>query len=404
MTSQQATTSPMSAETANPFEALEASAQALLAAFSRAGFEAVSPAIIQPADVFLDVVGESLRARTYVFSDQDGDELCMRPDLTVPTCLLHLGRHPGAAVLAKYSYNGPAFRFQPLGSGRAHTREFRQTGIEAFGEANRERADAEVIATLVAGLEAAGLRKGYQLRLGDLGILRAILKAADMPARWRERLMHLFVRPDAFNAELARLTVEPGAGSAHIPKVLRETLDPDDPEAAEAAVAAYLEANGLEPIGLRDPSEITASLLARVADARTEPLSAKTAQLIASYVAIVAPARASVRRIRELATLMGINIEEAVGAYEWRLELMAQAGVDLERAEFSANFGRALAYYTGFVFEVVTPGLGRRSPVAGGGRYDRLLKAVGAPVDVPAVGAAVHTERLIAALGNGGAA
>ncbi len=394
----------MPAETAKQFEALEANAQTLLSVFTRGGFEAVSPAIIQPASVFLDVVGEKLRARTYVFSDPDGDELCMRPDITVPTCRLHLERHPLGNVPAKYSYNGPAFRFQPLGSDHAHTREFRQTGIEAFGEANRERAEAEVVATIVAGLEAAGLAS-YQLRFGDLGLLRAILRASDMPSRWRQRLMHLFWHPAAFKAELNRLTAEPGAASAHIPKALADALDPDNPAAAEAAVASYLEEKGIEAIGLRSTAEIAENLLGRVADARSEPLSAKTAQLIASYVAIVAPARASGRRIRELATLMGVNIEAAVGAHEWRLELLAQAGVDLDRAEFSADFGRQLEYYTGFVFEVVTQGLGRRSPVAGGGRYDHLLKAVGAPQDVPAVGAAVHTDRLLAAVvnGNGGA-
>ena len=391
----------MPAETAKQFEALEASAQTLLGVFSRAGFEGVSPAIIQPAGVFLDVVGEKLRARTYVFSDPDGDELCMRPDLTVPACRLHLERHPEANVAAKYSYNGPAFRFQPQGSDRAHTREFRQTGIEAFGEANRERAEAEIVATIIAALEEAGL-SSYTMRFGDLGILRAILRAADMPSRWRQRLMHLFWHPPAFKAELNRLTLEPGAASAAIPKALRDAIDPDDPKAAEAAVAVYLEENGIETIGARTVAEITDNLLGRVADARSEPLSAKTAQLIASYVAIVAPARSSARRIRELATLMGVNIEAALGAYEWRLELMARAGVDVDRAEFSADFGRALEYYTGFVFEVITPELGRRSPVAGGGRYDHLLKAVGAPRDVPAVGAAVHTDRLLPAL-NGGA-
>jgi ATP phosphoribosyltransferase regulatory subunit len=393
----------MPAETARQFEALEASAQTLLGVFTRAGFEGVSPAIIQPAGVFLDVVGEKLRARTYVFSDPDGDELCMRPDLTVPTCRLHLERHPDASVQAKYSYNGPAFRFQPQGSGRAHTREFRQTGIESFGEANREHAEAEIVATIVSGLEAAGL-SSYTMRFGDLGILRAILRAVDMPARWRQRLMHLFWHPPAFKAELNRLTLEPGAASAQIPKALRDAIDPDDPEAAEAAVAGYLEENGIEVVGARTVAEITDNLLGRVADARSEPLSAKTAQLIASYVAIVAPARAAARRIRELATLMGVNVEEALGACEWRLELMARSGVDIDRAEFSADFGRALEYYTGFVFEVVTPELGRRSPVAGGGRYDSLLKAVGAPGNVPAVGAAVHTNRLLPALnGNGGA-
>ncbi|MGE3230522.1 MAG: ATP phosphoribosyltransferase regulatory subunit, partial [Hyphomicrobium sp.] len=106
----------MPAETARQFETLEASAQTLMGVFARAGFEAVSPAIIQPADVFLRVVGERLRARTYVFSDLDGDELCMRPDITVPACRLHLERHPNGRVPAKYSYNGPAFRYQPQGS------------------------------------------------------------------------------------------------------------------------------------------------------------------------------------------------------------------------------------------------------------------------------------------------
>ncbi len=67
-------------------------------------------------------------------------------------------------------------------------------------------------------------------------------------------------------------------------------------------------------------------------------------------------------------------------------------------AEFSAEFGRNLEYYTGFVFEIIAPALGPKSPVAGGGRYDSLLAEVGAPRQVPAVGASIHTERLLAVL------
>ena len=74
------------------------------------------------------------------------------------------------------------------------------------------------------------------------------------------------------------------------------------------------------------------------------------------------------------------------------------ASVDLAGAEFSAEFGRNLEYYTGFVFEVIAPALGPRSPVAGGGRYDDLLADVGAPARVPAVGASIHTKRLLAVL------
>jgi ATP phosphoribosyltransferase regulatory subunit len=391
----------MTAETARQYEALEAAAQTVLSVFTRAGYEPVSPAIIQPAGVFLDVVGETLRARTYVFTDPDGDELCMRPDLTVPTCRLHLERHPAGTVAAKYSYNGPAFRFQPAGSDQAHTREFRQTGLESIGDADLARADAEIVATIAAALKAGGLST-YTLRFGDLGLFRAILDASEMPSRWRQRLMHHFWHPEQFQAELKRLTVEPGAISRHVPKGLRDTLDPKRPDEAEVAVARYLEAEGIESVGLRSTAEIAAGLLARVADATAYPLSAKTAQLIASYVAIVSPARASARRVRELATLIGVDIDKAIAAYERRLELLDRAGVDLDRAEFAADFGRALEYYTGFVFEVVVPGLGRKAPVAGGGRYDDLVKAVGAPRDVPAVGAAIHTDRLLAALNGGG--
>ncbi|NJO13052.1 MAG: hypothetical protein HC872_05830, partial [Gammaproteobacteria bacterium] len=84
--------------------------------------------------------------------------------------------------------------------------------------------------------------------------------------------------------------------------------------------------------------------------------------------------------------------------FQRRLDLIAKAGVDLGDAQFSAEFGRNLEYYTGFVFEVIAPALGPKSPIAGGGRYDDLLADAGAPVQVPAVGASIHTERLLAVL------
>ena len=81
-----------------------------------------------------------------------------------------------------------------------------------------------------------------------------------------------------------------------------------------------------------------------------------------------------------------------------RLELLQAEGIDIEEATFSAEFGRNLEYYTGFVFEIIAPELGERSPIAGGGRYDGLLADVGAPCAVPAVGSCIHTERLLALL------
>jgi ATP phosphoribosyltransferase regulatory subunit len=391
----------MVAETARAFAALERQAQVLMSRFIAAGHEAVSPAAIQPARYFLDVVGESLRARTYVFTDPDGDELCLRPDLTVPTCRLYLERDADAQLPAKYCYNGAAYRFQPQGGDSTHPREFRQAGIENFGDPAREAAEAETVALILDALRAAGL-KGEQLRIGDLGLFRALLKSVDMPERWRQLLMHRFWRPDAFRAELKRLVSGANQSIDAQRRALIETLDNTDRDAAQTQVAAYLDAEGIELTGTRSLAEITESLLWLAADAKAAPLSAATAALIDSYVSIRGPALEAASQLKAIAGRSGTDMSRAVETYEQRLTLLSATGVNLKDAEFSAEFGRNLEYYTGFVFEVVLPKLGRASPVAGGGRYDRLLRQVGAPRDVPAVGAAIHTERLLAAINGDG--
>ena len=387
------------AATTADIDVLDGQARRLMGAFARAGYERIEPAVIQPADLFLDVVGETLRARTYVFTDPDGAELCLRPDLTVPTCRLHLERHAQADTRARYCYSGSAFRYQPTGAGPAHPREFHQAGIESFAAPDRERDDAGVLGLIVMALREAGLR-GPRLRIGDLGLFAALIGALPMPERWRTRLRHQFWRPEAFRAELARLS----SGKAQAPggpADLIDRLDPADPAGAEALVAEHLETAGIELIGSRSAAEIAQRLLAEAADRREKPLPAETARLIEAYVAVKAPARAAVDRLAELARSRGVDLSAGLHAFARRLDLIEQAGANAADAEFSAEFGRNLEYYTGFVFEVIAPALGTRSPLAGGGRYDSLLVEVGAPMPVPAVGASIHTERLLAALDAG---
>jgi ATP phosphoribosyltransferase regulatory subunit len=386
----------MIAESTQRFEALEAQAQRLLATFTRAGYEHVAPSIIQPANMFLDVVGESLRARTYVFTDPDGEELCLRPDLTVPTCRLHLARHPQGAVPARYCYNGSTFRYQQGGDTNAHPREFRQAGVESFAAANREQADAEVLALIVEAVRDAGIAS-FRLRFGDLGLFRALLGALSLPERWRRRLQHQFWRPDAFRAELNRLTSAEALRAPALKDEVIDRLDPEHPAGALSEVEDYLERAGLTLLGTRTLPEITERLLAAAA-ARETPLPAATANAIESYVAVKTPARAAVRELNRLLRGHHIDLSEPLQAFRRRLDDLDAAGVITDEAEFSAEFGRNLEYYTGFVFEIVVPELGPRSPLAGGGRYDSLLAKVGAPVAVPAVGSCIHTERLLAVL------
>ncbi|MEE8633710.1 MAG: ATP phosphoribosyltransferase regulatory subunit [Methyloceanibacter sp.] len=387
----------MAAESARKFEALQAQARDLLDLFARTGYEPVAPSILQPADVFLDQIGESVRGRTYVFTDLAGDELCLRPDLTVPVSRLYLERHPQADTVARYCYNGPTFRFQPFGAGRTHPREFRQAGIECFGAVDRESADLEVILLAVESVRSAGLRE-FGLRFGDIALFYALINALDLPERWRLKLHHYFWRPASFHALLGRLARGERPDSDGPAAALAGTLAGETPERAEELVAAYLEEQAVPLAGSRSLSEITEGLLDNAADLRAEPLPKEVATVIDYFLAVAGPPREAMDQVAMIGKGAGLDIDAALDAVLRRFDRLERDGVDLGRATFATELGRTLEYYSGMVFQIEGAGMDQTEPVAGGGRYDGLLAALGAPREVPAVGLAVHTERLLGAV------
>jgi histidyl-tRNA synthetase len=71
--------------------------------------------------------------------------------------------------------------------------------------------------------------------------------------------------------------------------------------------------------------------------------------------------------------------------------------LDQERVAYTVNprLVRGLDYYCRTAFEVVSGALGAQDAVAGGGRYDGLVAALGGPA-VPGIGFAIGVERLAA--------
>ncbi|MHA1165977.1 MAG: ATP phosphoribosyltransferase regulatory subunit [Alphaproteobacteria bacterium] len=389
----------MVAETSLSYEALQAQTNAITELFKTRGYELVAPAYLQPADLFLDRMGESIRGRTYVFTDLDGEELCLRPDVTLPACRLYLERHPNADVEARICYNGPAFRYQP-GGDSARPREFRQAGIEHIGGKDIQGSEAEVTALIAEAVRTAGL-DGFKLRIGDLGLFEALVQALDVPERWRLRLRHFFWRPAVFRDLLKQLATSPAGPLGEAEAGLIAALDPEDAEAAESLVAMHLDKAGIPLDGNRSLSEITERLLGRAADLETSLLSEGTVSLIEDYLAISGQPLASLGRIADLTGAAGLDLGPALQAAHTRFDRFKEFDLDPGNAAFDAEFGRDLEYYTGHVFQIEIPGKDRSGQIAGGGRYDDLLKSLGAPKEIPAVGSAIHTERLLAAVRGG---
>lgn len=72
-------------------------------------------------------------------------------------------------------------------------------------------------------------------------------------------------------------------------------------------------------------------------------------------------------------------------------ELLDEAG---QTYTLNPRLVRGLDYYNRTTFEVVSENIGAQSSVAGGGRYDGLIKQLGGP-DVPGIGFAIGMERLM---------
>ena len=158
--------------TAYSYKTLRDRVEIVLKVFEAADYEPISLPVIQPAGLFLDTMGESVRGRTYVFDDHYGNELCLRPDLTVPTCRHYLDQNTADSRRARYSYHGAVFRFHRDGVGLGQPDEIRQTGIESFGETDRAGADADILRLTLDALRAAGLKR-FDVTIGDIGIFDA---------------------------------------------------------------------------------------------------------------------------------------------------------------------------------------------------------------------------------------
>ncbi len=369
-------------------EALERQNAAIMAVFERAGFAHIAPDLIRPGDISLERSGEDTRARTFVFTDPSGAELCLRPDLTVPACRYHLSHAERPEAEARYCYLGPAFRFPDE---LLSPQEFAQAGLEWFASPDPVAAEARILKLAIAALEAAGLTR-FKVTLGDLGLFAALLDDTDMPARWRRRLRHHFWRPHAFRDLLEGFT----AGRAAKRTSISDIVDRIDGGDAAQIVGEELSTRNIPLAGGRDIAEIAGRLAEKAADRHEQPLPKAKAEALDAYLTVSGEAAGLGEALAGIEA--GQRFAGARDYYARRIFEMEELGLNPRRFQFSATFGRDLEYYTGLVFQIEAENAHGPVAVAGGGRYDDLLADMGAPRKVPAVGCAIHTERLKAVL------
>ncbi len=360
---------------------LEAEVARILGALGATGAMRVEPAALQPAEVLLDLYGEDVRARAFITRD-DGAEMILRPDFTVPIVRLHMDAGAGTA---RYVYCGPVWRRQDAGSDRP--REFLQAGFEIFEAGDPAAGDAEVLALVLDALGGAPV----DVVTGDLGLVLAAIDALDTSDARKAALRRHVWRPARFHALLHHF----GDGHAAAQAARAALLAAE----AQGATAGLVSAAGAA-VGLRGAEEVAARVAQLAEEAATPPLAAGQVAGIEAILAVDGSAAAALDRLAALAR-RHTGLDAAVARYADRLDALSAHGVAPESLRFEASFGRTtLEYYDGFVFGALPRGRADLPPIASGGRYDALTRVLGRGRSIPAVGGIVRPEALLALQGG----
>ena len=347
------------------------------AAALRAGFEAVGAvpvetAVLQSADMLLDLYGEAIRGRAYVTSDALRGELMLRPDFTIPVVQMHMSSE---AESARYTYAGEVFRKQEDVPERAI--EYIQVGFEVFGGDKPAASEAEVFSRIHASLGGLPLRAAT----GDIGLLAAAVEGLNTSAARKEALKRHIWRPQRFRGLLDRYGRGVEVSASRVALLVSDEIHAIGHESPE--------------VGKRTRADVESRIATLREDARTSPISETELAALEALLAVQSTLPRAVGMLRDVASELR-GILPVIERMESRLDALASAGISVDEVDFEASYGRTtMEYYDGFVFGFYTEGRPDLPPVATGGRYDALTRRLGRGRGIPAVGGVLRPELML---------
>jgi len=308
------------------------------------GFVPLSTPAIEFLDVLSGSAGQEAQQSIFRVTNPEKEDLGLRFDLTVPL----------ARVVAQYrELPRPFRRYQVASVWRADKpdkgryREFTQFDLDSVG-VESEIADTEVLAGMCDTLSALQVEP-YLVRYSSRTMLNLLLAFAGIEGEQGVDVFRVLDKLDKVGLD----------------KVKLELMDGYKDESGDI----------IRGVGLsRDQVDRIEKFLSVKADARRDVVT----QLRDLFSGLAeAPAQ--------------IDVVERVSNHLYAL------GYGDDKVSLDLSIARGLAYYTGTVFEAILLDAPQFGSVFGGGRYDNLvMRFLGEPI--PAVGASIGVDRLLAAL------
>ena len=294
--------------------------------------------------VALTGYGEENTKQIFGFVNPEEEEVALRFDLTVPLARV-VAQYPDLPMPFRRYQVAPVWRADKPDPGRF--REFLQFDLDSVGSSSLA-ADVEILTGMYDTLLALGFER-FRIRFSDRKVLNTLLDFAGIP---REHAHGVFRILD---------------------KLEKIGLD---------AVCAEL------TTGRKDVSGDTIRGLG---------LAGIQVARIAEFLSI--PGGTRVEVLSRLETLLDAvpSAAEAIGELRELCAGLDVLKISEDHVALDPTIARGLDYYTGPVFEAVLLDAPEFGTVFGGGRYDGLVERfLGRPI--PAVGASIGVDRLLAAM------
>ncbi|HEY0143918.1 MAG TPA: histidine--tRNA ligase [Thermoanaerobaculia bacterium] len=308
------------------------------------GFVPLSTPAVEFLDVLSGSAGQEAQSSIFRVSNPEREELGLRFDLTVPLARV-IAQYPELPRPFRRYQVAPVWRADKPDKGRF--REFTQFDLDSVG-VESEIADTEILAGMCDTLDALRVGK-YLVRFSSRAILNLLLDYAGLAHEQSVDVFRVLDKLDKVGIEKVRL----------------ELMDGYKDESGDI----------IRGVGIsRDQVERIEQFLAVKGDNRRDVLT----QVRGLFTSLEhAPAQ--------------LDVVERISNHLYAL------GYGDDKVSLDLSIARGLAYYTGPVFEAILLDAPQFGSVFGGGRYDNLvMRFLGEAI--PAVGASIGVDRLLAAL------
>jgi len=330
------------------------------------GFKYIELDSVIEANHIVQRSGENFKKFIFSFIDHNGSELCLRPDLTIASCLRYLENNLKGKE--KIFYSGEAYR-KSLNRKDSIIRN--QIGFEILGSKNEKKDDKEIINTAIKSLSNFPYSSGT-LKIGNVEIFNLLIAKLDIPKRWKLRLVRHFWREKYFNDLLKRLETN-------------SDVDPTIVEVDKRRYQQMLKEKQQRLIAGRTVGEILNRFNNKIKDPRRTSGGKKVSKIIKDFLKINCQVNLAAEKLNTFFKKNKINL-----SVEQNYFPISQNRLLKLKVEFSASFGRQLEYYTGMVFKIDIREKNKNINIVNGGRYDKLIFNLGSNKQVPAVGAALN--------------